>query len=77
MSCTCHRLSAQAPDSWDAVESGVGEVRLTDASQSFQEQQKAMQWKLLLGPEADNYSQLLLHELPACIPPVSMSCHIA
>ena len=73
MSCF-HRLSAQAPDSWEAVQSGVGEVRLTDANQSFEEQQRAVQWRLLLGPEADNYSQLLLHELPACLPPVRLPC---
>lgn len=46
---------------------------MTDASQSFEELQRGLQWRLLLGPEADNYSQLLLHELPACIPPVRTS----
>lgn len=52
------------------MEGGMGEVSLAEG-QSFEEQQRGIQWRLMQGPEADDYSQLLLEDIAACLPPVS------
>lgn len=64
--------------SWDAVRERLGPEELgAGGPHNFAQKQQLLQWQLILGPESDNYSRLLLDTLPACIPQAGICARVS
>ena len=59
-----------------AVQAAIGDAALPSGpSLTFKERMRFLQWELLLGPEKDNYTRLLLDALPDSLREVRNQTH--